>query len=98
MKTDKGNFLVVLDREDYDSKMESLLVDRSTHELFTRSLFGQMMRDLNANLKKQQKIDDSTYLKLRSTDGIPPAICSSIKYHKDGYALRPIVTCIGSAL
>jgi hypothetical protein len=50
------------------------------------------------NLKKQQKIDDSTYFKLRSIDGIPPAIRGSIKYHKEGHLLRPIVTCIGSAL
>ena len=50
------------------------------------------------NFKRQQKIDDYTYFKLRSTDGIPPAIHGSIKHHKDGYPLRPIVTCIGSAL
>ena len=38
MKADKGNCLVVLDREVYDSKMESLLADRSTYEVVTRSL------------------------------------------------------------
>ena len=37
-------------------------------------------------------------LNLRSTDGFPPAIRGSTKHHKDGYPLRPIVTCIGSAL
>ena len=101
MKADKGNCLVVLDREEYDSKMESLLADRSTYEVVSRSPFGRIERDLNAtllNLKGQQKIDDYTYFKLRSTDGIPPAIRGSIKHHKDVYPLRPIVTCIGSAL
>ena len=87
MKADKGNCLVVLDREEYDSKMESLLADRSTYELVSRS-----------PLKRQQKIDDYRCFKLRSTDGIPPAIRGSIKHHKGGYPLRPIVTCIGSAL
>ena len=33
-----------------------------------------------------------------STDGTPPAIRGSIKHHKEGNPLRPIVTCIGSAL
>ena len=33
MKADKGNCLIVLDREEYDSKMESLLADRSTYVL-----------------------------------------------------------------
>ena len=101
MKADKGNCLVVLDREEYDSKMESLLADRSTYEVVTRSPFGRIERDLNAtllNLKGQQKIDDYTYFKLTSTDGIPPAIRGSIKHHKEVYPLRPIVTCIGSAL
>ena len=50
------------------------------------------------NLKRQQKIDDHTYFKLRSTDGNPPAIRGFNKHHKDGYPLRPIETCIGSAL
>ncbi|XP_068757388.1 uncharacterized protein [Montipora capricornis] len=43
-------------------------------------------------------ICDSTYRKLRSTDTIPPAIRGSIKHHKDGNLLRPIVSSIGSAL
>ena len=83
MKADKGNCLVVLDREEYDSKMESLLADRNTYELVSRSPFGRIERDLNAtllNLKRQQKIDDYTYFKLRSTDGIPPAIRGSIPF------------------
>ena len=72
-----------------------------TYEVVTRSPFGRIERDLNAtllNLERQQKIDDYTYFKLRSTDGIPPAIRGSIKHHKDGYPLRPIVTSIGSTL
>ncbi|KAL9982212.1 hypothetical protein ACROYT_G011025 [Oculina patagonica] len=35
---------------------------------------------------------------LHSTDGTPPAIRGSVKHHKEGNPLRPIVTCIGSAL
>ena len=37
-------------------------------------------------------------IKLRSTDAAPSAIRGSIKYHKSGCPLRPIVSCIGSAL
>ena len=40
MKADKGNCLFVLDREEYDSKTESLLADRSTYKLVTKSAFG----------------------------------------------------------
>ena len=62
---------------------------------------SKVERELNnrlLDLKKQNKINDSTYRKLRSTDAAPPAIRGSIKHHKTGYPLSPIVSCIGSAL
>ena len=101
MKADKGNCFVVMDKSDYDNKMETLLNDRNTYELVSKAPFRRIERDLNAmllSLKKQQKIDEPTYRKLHSTDGTPPAIRGSIKHHKEGNPLRPIVTCIGSAL
>jgi hypothetical protein len=50
------------------------------------------------NWKKQQKLDDFTYRRLRQTDPIPPAIRGSVKHHKPNNPLRPIVSCIDSAL
>ena len=50
------------------------------------------------SLKRRQKIDEPTYRELRSIDGTPPAIRGSVKHHKEGNPLRPIVTCVGSAL
>ena len=99
MKADKGNCFVVLDREDYENKMESLLADRNTYELITSSPFRRIERNLDAmllNLKRQQKLND--YFKLRSTDYTPPAIRGSIKHHKVGNPLRPIITCMSSPL
>ena len=92
---------VVLDKCDYDSKMDSLLSDRSTYELIPKSPFKRIERELNKRLlalKNQHKISDSTYRKLRSSDAIPPAIRGSIKHHKQGNPVRPIVSSIGSAL
>ena len=74
MKADKGNCFVVMDRSDYDNKMETLLNDRSTYELVSTSPFRRIERELNAmllSLKRQKKIDDPTYRKLHSTDGTP---------------------------
>ena len=101
MKADKGNCFVVLDSTDYDNKMNSLLNDRNTYELVSKSPFRRIERELNnrlSTLKNQKKICDSTYRKLRSTDSMPPAIRGSIKHHKEGNPLRPIVSSIGSAL
>ena len=82
-------------------KMETLLSDHQTYQLVHKPPFAKIQRELNhklLDLNKKGKIDDSTYYKLRSTDAIPPAIRGSIKHHKAGHPLRPIVSCIGSAL
>ena len=97
----KAYCFVVMNRSDYDSKMEILLNDRSTYEVASISPFRRIERELNAmllSLKRLQKINKPTYRKLHSTDGTPPAIRCSVKHHKEGNPLRPIVTCIGSAL
>ena len=52
MKADKGNCFVVMDRSDYDNKMETLLNDRSTYELVSTSPFHRIERELNAMLVK----------------------------------------------
>ena len=66
-----------------------------------KSPFKRIERELNKRLlvlKNEHKINDSTYRKLHSTDAIPPAIRGSIKHHKEGNPVRPIVSSIGSAL
>ena len=101
MKADKGNCFVVMDRTDYDSKMETLLSDRDTYQPVLKSPFAKIERDLNSRLlvlKRQNKINKTVYQKLRSTDGSPPAIRGSITHHKPGFPLRLIVSSIGSAL
>ena len=50
MKADKGNCFVVMDRPDYDNKMETLLNDRSTYEVVSTSPFRRIERELNAML------------------------------------------------
>ncbi|PFX12679.1 Uncharacterized protein K02A2.6 [Stylophora pistillata] len=67
MKAEKGNRFVFLDRSDYDSKMETLLNDRSTYEVVPTSPFPRIERELNAlilSLKRQLKIDEPIYRKI----------------------------------
>ena len=81
--------------------MQALLDDKKTYETVTKNPFGRVERELNSkllSLKNEGKLDDKTYRKLQSSDGLPPTIRGSVKYHKEGYPLRPIVNCIGSAL
>ncbi|XP_068749247.1 uncharacterized protein [Montipora capricornis] len=95
IKADKGNCFIVMDKTEYDSKLEALLGDHDTYHLVYKSSFVTIEKELNNrlfDLKRRNKIDELTYRKLRSTNGSPPAIRGSIKHHKLGFPLRPIFT------
>ena len=100
-KADKGNCFVVMDKLEYDEKIEAMLEDERTFEKAYKKPFKKIKRELNQKpfqLNKQEKLDDKTYRRLHSTDAQPPSIRGSVKHHKPGNPLRPIVTCIGSEL
>ena len=82
-------------------KMKALLNDEKTYKKEKKQPFKKIERELNARLlklKKQGKLDERTYKKPHSTNGLPPTIRGSVKHHKPYNPLRPIVTSIGSAL
>ena len=96
---DKGNCTVVMDRKDYDDKVQQMLSDQGTYKVLDRDPTQRTERKLNeklANLKRENKISDSLYNKLRSSDGLPPRFYGLPKIHKPGYPLRPIVSFIDS--
>ena len=101
MKADKGNCFVVLDRSDYDEKMQKLLDHKDTYEKVSKSPFKRIERELNQQLqklKRERKLDERAYKKLHSTNAIPPAIRGSVKHHKPNNPPRPIITCRDTAL
>ena len=60
MKADKGNCFVVMNRSDYNEKMEALLSDHLTYQVVLKSPFAKIERELNhrlLDLKKKNKID-----------------------------------------
>ena len=72
MKADKGNCFVVMDRSNYNQKMQALLNDKTTYETVTKNPFGRVERELNSkllSLKNEGKLDDRTYRKLHASDG-----------------------------
>ena len=90
-----------MDRPDYDEKMQALLDDNTTYVTVKKNPFGRVERELNSrllSLKKEGKLNERTYNRLHSTGGLPPTIRGSVKHHKEGYPLRPIINGIGWAL
>jgi hypothetical protein len=49
-QADKGNCFVVMDRSDYDKKMQDLLDDQQTYEKVSKPPFKKIERELNAQL------------------------------------------------
>ena len=61
-------------------------------------VMNQSEYETKIDLKNKEKIPEKTLRQLHSSDAMPPAIRGSIKHHKENHPLRPIVTCINSAL
>ena len=62
MKAEKGNCFVVLDKCDYDSKMDSLLSDRNTYELVPKPPFKRIEREINQPSVDQSNITNKGIL------------------------------------
>ncbi|KYN15798.1 hypothetical protein ALC57_11970, partial [Trachymyrmex cornetzi] len=98
---DKGNVTVVLDKDTYITKMEEILSDSNTYEVIARDPIRRLTQDLRALLvrwKRDSYIDDQTYRRLLTTDGVIPRAYGLTKIHKDGNPLRIIVSSINSPL
>ena len=84
-KADKGNCSMVINRKKYDEKMKVLLNDEKTYKKEKKQPFKKIECGLNARLltlKNQEKLNERTYKKLHSTDGLPPTIRGSVTHHK----------------
>ena len=100
-KADKGNVTVAQNKFEYISKMESMLSDKNTYKLITKDptkkLTGEL-RNLLGRWKGKGVIDDLTYRRLRTTDGVIPRAYGVTKIHKQNYPLRIIVSSVNSPL
>ncbi|CAF5011502.1 unnamed protein product [Rotaria sp. Silwood1] len=98
-KADKGNSIVILDREVYMKKAEDILKGEQFEQLNSDTFHLEREEELNKyilSLYNDNVIDSKLRHQLKST-------CSSIsvfyglsKTHETGYPLRPIISTIGS--
>ncbi|KAI8507908.1 hypothetical protein Bbelb_141480 [Branchiostoma belcheri] len=99
LPADKGRCTVVLDREQYDRKVQDLLGDKDTYTPLKKDPTNKFKGKISSALKKLQTegvLDRPTYLKLNPTTEQPPAFYGLPKIHKQSVPLRPIVSSIGS--
>ena len=98
---DKGNSTVVLDKFNYDSRINDLLGDSNTYAPLKSDLTGNIKRKLNKfvyMLFSKNRISQQTYRYFHSTDSIAPRFYGLPKIHKTGFPFRPIVSFINSPI
>ena len=88
---------MVMDKTDYESKLDSMLEDRTTYLPLTPDPAKECERKLKklvAGIK--DRLPDTTLSKICTTDGNTPRFYGIPKLHKKDVPLRPIVSFIGS--
>ena len=99
LTADKGVSMVVMDREDYNSKSEELLHTPTYQILKTdpTNMIKNKLISLLKTIKAEGGISETTYKKLYPTGATTPKYYGLPKVHKEETPLRPIVSSIGSA-
>ncbi len=99
LPADKGKSTVVLDKEEYVEKVNTMLADRKTYEELPSDPTPKYKRKLVSmltDLKKEGKITESKYKELYPTAENVPRLYCTPKIHKAGTPLRPIVDYTGT--
>ena len=98
LPADKGRCTVVLNKTDYQQKVNTLLSDTNTYEPLKRdpsNNYKQKVIDSLQELEKDGVIDKSRYF--RPYPGVSvPKFYGLPKIHKNGAPLRPIVSSVDS--
>ena len=98
VQADKGKCVVLMDTDDYN-KASDLLDNRNTYSQLKNDPTKTTERKLNKillELKKSEKISESLYKRLHSSDGLPPRFYGLPKIHKPQIPLRPIISFVDS--
>ena len=99
MKSDKGNAVVVMNTEEYISKMSLLLADENTYQVINRGVdISNWQLNFNSSLKKIIFSTDKDIYYNTLSPKLPtmPHLYGLPKIHKVGTPMRPIVASLRS--
>ena len=99
LTADKGVAMVVMDRDDYVSKVQELLA-QPAYRSIPRDPINKIKAQLITKLRKikmDNNLDEGTYKAMYPTGCIPPRFYGLPKIHKTGSPLRPIVSSRGQS-
>ncbi|CAF3386823.1 unnamed protein product [Rotaria sp. Silwood2] len=98
-KADKGNSIVILDKESYIKKAEQILKGNQFQEINNKNYHQERENELNKYiyaLLKEGIIDQKLRFRLQSTCSSLSVFYGLPKIHKTEYPIRPIISTIGS--
>ena len=96
---DKGRSTVIINRRDYDEKVNSHLQDQETYSEIDDDPTPKLRKSINSFLKTlfdQKLFTKEEYQHLFATSAQIPLFYALVKIHKIGYPIRPIVSFTGS--
>lgn len=95
-KADKSNAVVIMDKVDYISKMNDLLIDDVTYYKLEKSPLETVNAQFNKKIKTLLKGDDELIKRFSSRSPSLPYMYGLIKTHKPNNPARPIISSVGS--
>ena len=99
LTADKGVVLVVMDRNEYNSKAQDLLQDGGTYKVIKTDSTNKLKNKLISLLQKikaEGGITEHLYKMMYPTGAVAPTFYGLPKIHKRDIPLRPIVSSRGS--
>lgn len=97
-KADKANIYVILNKDDYLSKLNSILNDRSKFQLITRDPTEPLQRKANKLIASANAVIGQRLLTPIVGSYTPGYIYGNVKTHKNHNPLRPIISQVTSPM
>jgi len=101
LPADKGRATVVLDKTEYEEKVQHMLDGERTYEKLKKdptAVYKRKLVSILTRLKDNNKISRDLYSHLYPTSEKVPQLYCLIKVHKAGIPFRAIVDYIGSTI
>ena len=95
-KADKSATYVILNREDYLSKIDTILADETKFKIVHKNPINDVKRRVNKLVETQNAMQESLKLPKIVGDFQPGYLYGNVKTHKVGNPLRPIISQIPS--
>ena len=91
-KADKSNIFIVLDRQEYKTKLDSIISDTSKFQRITRNPINSLKIEVNKLIAAANSSNNTKIIKPIIGEFTPGYLYGNVKIHKTGNPLRPIIS------